>query len=95
MVKTYREMLNRQGLQALVEPVHIPDYHLMVGTAEDLSNQPIMVFKDYMPKTQAVNIARLENMSYEDIQQNLASGTLTINDFYQNVYPFGEPVVSD
>ena len=92
-MKQYRDVLNRQGFQSLHAPVQFPDYHLMVGDAEDLTSQPIIIWKDYIPKEQAVMLPDVDEMSYEEIQQNLASGKLTINDFFQNIYPLGEPLV--
>lgn len=92
-MKQYRDVLNRQGFQSLNAKVQFPNYHLMVGDAEDLTSQPIIIWKDYIPKEQAVMLPDVDEMSYEEIQQNLASGKLTINDFFQNIYPLGEPLV--
>ena len=92
-MKQYRDVLNRQGFQSLHTPVQFPDYHLMVGDAEDLTSQPTIIWQAYIPKEQAVMLPDVDEMSYEEIQQNLASGKLTINDFFQNIYPLGEPLV--
>lgn len=89
----YRRLLNMQGLRALAVPCQIPDYRLMIGNAEDLSPQPIMVFTDFMPQQVAQALPDVTDMSYEDIQQDLASGKLTIDDFFTNVYPLGEALM--
>lgn len=88
----YRQLCNAQALQAVPSVVHTPDYHLMVGSAEDLSSQPIVTYVDFMP---ADVYRRLPNakMTYEETQENLRAGTLTIDDFYQNVYPLGDAIV--
>lgn len=89
-MSNYRTMLNMQGLRALARPCDIPDYHLMIGNAENLESQPVMVFEDFMPKQVAQTLPDVTDMSYEEIQQNLATGKLTIDDFFANVYPLGD-----
>lgn len=89
----YRQFLNKQGAKALLKSPDIPDFHLMVGEAEDLSSKPIMIYENVMPKQVAKYLPRMEDMSYEEVQQNLASGKLTIDDFFSNVYPLGEPLM--
>lgn len=89
----YRQMLNRQGLKALLKTPDIPDYHLMVGDAEDLASKPVMVFENVMPKQVAKYLPQMGDMSYEEVQQNLASGKLTIDDFFNNTYPLGEALM--
>ena len=88
----YRNIINAIALRQIKKPVEIPDYHLMVGTAEQLKSQPIVHYVDFMPKSTYDNLPNPE-MTFEEVQQNLASGTLTIDDFFQNVYPLGEPIV--
>ena len=92
-MSSYRQMINGFGLLALGKPCQIPDYHLMIGTAEDLSSQPIMIFEDAMPKQVASMLPDIRDMDYEDVQSDLASGKLTIDDFFTNVYPLGDPIM--
>lgn len=89
----YRQMLNHQGLKALVKTPDIPDYHLMIGHAEELSSQPIMIFENVMPKQMVKYLPQMGDMTYEEVQQNLASGKLTIDDFFTNTYPLGESLM--
>lgn len=84
--------MNRFGLQSLSAPVHIPDFHLMIGSAEDLSSKPIIIWEDVMPKQVYQALPNVSGMTYEQVQENLASGKLTINDFFQNTYPLGDPL---
>lgn len=88
----YRGCINAQAMQVLAQTVHVPDYHLMVGSAEDLSSQPIVTYVDFMPKDVYKRLPD-NKMTFEQVQENLASGTLTIDDFYQNVYPLGDAIV--
>lgn len=89
----YRAVVNRIGLNILTTAPSIPDYHLMIGSAEQLASQPIMTFEDFMPKQVAKLLPDITDMTYEDVQENLASGKLTINDFFTNVYPLGDALV--
>lgn len=84
----YGGVLKNIALQTIDKPVQVPDYHLMVGTAEDLASQPIVTYVDFMPKNVYRNLPDPE-LSYEDVQQKLSAGQLTIDDFFQNVYPLG------
>lgn len=87
----YRNIINRQALNVLSKSPQIPDNRLMVGVAEDLTPQPIVVFADYMPSNTAALLPKTTDLKYEDIQNMLANGELTIDDFFQNVYPLGNP----
>lgn len=88
---SYKNIQNAHALKNVVKPAKIPDYHLMVGTAEDLSSQPLVHYVDFMPK-QTYKMLPDNKMTYEDVQANLEAGTLTIDDFFGNVYPLGEAI---
>lgn len=89
----YRDILNRQGLNILKKPVQIPDSRLMIGHAEDLTPQPIVTYADYMPANVSALLPKTSDLSYEDVQGLLANGQLTIDDFFEGVYPLGDAVV--
>lgn len=89
----YRVVINRFASNCIQKKVDIPDYHLMVGSAECLHPLPLVVFPDYMPKNMAKPIIDNSKLSYEEIQQNLSSGKLSINDFYENIYPMGDAII--
>lgn len=87
----YYQNLGLHGFKHISKNCEIPDFHLMVGTAENLASQPIVNYVDFMPKT-TYNLLPDPEMSYEQIQENLASGTLTIDDFFANVEPLGDAI---
>lgn len=89
----YRSVVDAIALKTLQKRNDVPDYHLMVGDAEDLSSKPIMIFEEFMPKQTAKYLPNTSEMTYEDVQQNLASGKLTIDDFFANTYSFGDPIM--
>lgn len=87
----YRQVMEAIALNQLTRPVQVPDYRLMAGTAEELSSQPIVAYIDFMPKSD-YNMLPDPNLSYEDVQDKLASGQLTVDDFFANTYQLGSPL---
>lgn len=87
----YIGIIRNIALQAIDKPVQVPDYHLMVGTAEDLKSQPIVTYADFMPENVYKRLPNPE-MTYEEVQEKLSAGELTIDDFFQNTYPLGNPL---
>lgn len=91
-MKGYRNIIDRQALNIVSKSPQIPDNKLMVGNAESLHSLPILVFADYMPSQTSAILPNTADLSYEEVQQQLASGQLTIDDFFANVYPLGNPI---
>ena len=89
----WRKIINQHALNTLSKNPQVADNRLMIGSAEDLTSQPIMIFADYMPASTSALLPNTSDLSYEEVQGMLASGQLTIDDFFQNVYPLGNPVV--
>lgn len=87
----YKNIQNMHALKSWLKDVKVPDYHLMVGASEDLSSQPIVHYVDFMPAP-VYNMLPDDKLTYEDVQKNLEAGTLTIDDFFGNVYSLGEAV---
>lgn len=87
----YYQNLGIHGFKHIAKNCQIPDYHLMVGSAENLATQPIVNYVDFMPKS-TYNLLPDPKMSFEDIQENLAAGTLTIDDFFTGVEPLGDAI---
>lgn len=88
----YRNIIDRQALNVVRKNPDIPDYHLMVGQAEQLAPLPILVYQDYMTAEVAKMLPKTADMTAEEVQRKLKTGELTIDDFFQNVYPLGNPI---
>lgn len=91
----YRQILNMFGRKSLLKPVHVPDFDLMVGDAENLSSQPIILYEQAMPKQTYNALPNLSEMTYEEVQQDLASGKLSIDDFFLNTSTIQDAIVSE
>lgn len=87
----YRQMLDRFALNSLIKLPEIPDFHLMVGSAEMLDGQPITIYeKSNLPATLVQGYTDIQkNMSNDDIAQAIANNTLEVNDLNWNVATIG------
>ena len=47
---TYKQNINRQAYNVINKLPEVPDYHLMIGDAEELNTVPVLVAKTYVPK---------------------------------------------
>ena len=86
----YWEMLNRHALISLIKSPEIPDYHLMVGSAENLAPTSIGVAQMTVPKEVAKNLSKFEDMTDEEKIKAIADGTLEVNDFNGNIATIGD-----
>lgn len=86
----YQECLNAHALAVLSKPIQIPDYHLMVGSAEELTPLPLMIYQDYLSPEVAKNLQSFDKMTNEEIQQAIADGSLEVNDLNGNVSLIGD-----
>lgn len=62
----------------------IPDYHLMVGTAECLEEVPLLISQAKVPEGVAKQLHTYDTMSNDDVEQAIADNILEINDFNGN-----------
>ena len=85
----YRQTLNAFAYKQVTKPVHIPDYHLMVGSAENLNPLPIILSKQYVPSEVAIKQAQLNKLSDEEIEKALSTNALEVNDFNLNLITLG------
>ena len=85
----YRQTLNAFAYKQVTKPVHIPDYHLMVGSAENLNPLPIILSKQYVPSEVAIKQADLNKLSDEEIESAINNNLLEVNDFNINLLTLG------
>lgn len=76
----YKQTLNAFALKQLHKPVQIPDYHLMVGSAEQLEPLPIMITKNYVPKEVVIKQADISKLNDEEIASAIENNSLEVND---------------
>lgn len=87
---SYRQVINKQALSVLIKNPNIPDYHLMVGSAERLDGMPLMVYESSTIPTSLFNTYNeIKKMDSGDIEQAIADNSLEVNDLNFNVALLG------
>ena len=85
----YNGILNGIALGVLSKKAEIPDYHLMVGTAEHLASLPLLVYQDYLNFVPEPLKPEFTEQKYEDVNMQADAG-LSQNDFIYNTYFIGD-----
>lgn len=86
----YRQIIDKHGLQSLVKKPNIPDFHLMVGSAENISPLPLVIVNTYKIPQQVINnMEELKNLSSEEVEQAIANNNLEVNDLNWNLALIG------
>lgn len=86
---SYQQLLNGHALGALHKPPRIPDYHLMVGSAERLESLPLLVSTATYSKDVAKMITKTQQLSEEEVTEKLTNNLLEVNDFIENTALIG------
>lgn len=85
----YRGMMNRFALNTLIKNPETPDFHLMVGAAEDLAPMPLMIYKDVT----GVEVKPLiPDAKREDVDLSLQGTTYAQSDFPNNIFWLGAAI---
>lgn len=87
-----RMMMNRHGLNTLPARPSIPDPKLMIGAAEVLGFVPFVNQKKVLPVEAVPMVKATKDMSFEEFNEGLYSGSLEIDDFPTDSYYLGNPV---
>lgn len=90
--QNYFQFLNLHALRAKCTQLMIPDPKLMIGTAEDLSPQPVLVYKDLTDAHYSILTKQLENLESKRVEYGISHGEFEPDDFVSNTYYLGEPV---
>lgn len=90
--ENYRQYLNGIALMQKTKVAQIPDAHLMVGVAEDLSSQPVVVYKQYTNQAYNQLTKPLAQLPQEQTDNTLIGSVYTPDDFASNTFWLGEPV---
>lgn len=88
----YRKIINQFGLQQLTRNISIPDFHLMVGSAEYLASMPVLVYNDYLEAIPEPLQKPITDLNYEQAQAGMTNGELTVDDFVSNTFYIGSPL---
>lgn len=87
----YQQFLNFMGLKAKTKTAVIPDPKLMVGSAESLAPQDVLIYKDYTNASYNILTKQLNNIDNTQAEYGISDGEFSPDDFVQNTFYLGEP----
>ena len=86
----YSEILKKQALNNITKFPNIPDYHLMIGSAENLSSLPLLLYTSAsIPKAVVDNMEFFRNTDNEKIAEMINNNQIEINDMNWNIATMG------
>lgn len=86
----YNAILNKFALNTLTKPPNIPDFHLMVGSAETLAPLPLLVYESAkVPSELVQNMHTIQSKTSTEIADAIANNNLEVNDLNWNVALIG------
>ena len=88
----YQNIINKIAFGVLNKKPQIPDYHLMVGTAEVLGEVPLLVPQGKIPVEVAKALETMSKADNETIVSAIQNNTLEINDFNGNTAIIGSVI---
>lgn len=80
----YMQMLNAHALSQIKRKPDVPDWRLMIGTAEDLTPQPVLIQQYQIPKEVANNLTKLNQLNNDEIALAIDNNILEVNDYNGN-----------
>lgn len=90
MFPKYRSMINRQGLNALLRtPAVMPNPAMAVGGDDEMSNVPLIIFRDQHLPMPAPTMEHIYNLSYEKTAKKGAGDTISMDDFVTDDFNLG------
>lgn len=89
MFPDYRSMINRQAYQALTKSPVMPPAKLSIAGDDEMSNVPLLIFRDqHLPLPQPVT-QRMTELSYEKTAMDGAGDTLSLDNFVTDDFQLG------
>lgn len=86
----YRDVINKIAMSQVTTAPNIPDFHLMVGSAECLDSLAVLVYKNAsVPNTVIQNMQNISDLSNDEIAKKIADGSLEVNDINLNLATLG------
>lgn len=86
----YKNVLNQFALNTLIKKPNIPDFHLMVGSAETLASLPLLVYENARVPVEVVQVMNdAKEKTSEDIELAIANNNLEVNDLNWNLALIG------
>ena len=88
----YKNVLNAIALSQMPLVPDIPDFHLMVGSAEELAPLPLLIYQQYHNYNIKPLMEPTNNLSKEKVDLPLEGTEYTVDDFVTNTFYLGNPI---
>lgn len=86
----YRGIINNFALNTLTKAPNIPDFHLMVGSAETLAPLPLLIYENAKVPSEVIqNMNIMKSKTSEEIADAIADNNLEVNDLNWNLALIG------
>ena len=89
MYPVYRSMINAQGLRTLLKNPVMPNPALAVAGDDEMSNVPLVIFRDQHLPIPSPTMEHVYNLSYEKTAAKGANDTLSMEDFVTDDFNLG------
>ena len=89
MYPVYRNIINAQGLNALLKNPVMPNPNLAIANDDEMSNVPLVIFRDQHLPMPGATMEAIYNMSYEKTAKKGAGDTLSMDDFVTDDFNLG------
>lgn len=90
MYNGYNKIFNGHGLKALLKSPTMPNPNLAIADDDEMSNVPLVIFRDQHLPMPAPTMEAIYNMSYEKTAKKGANDTLSMQDFVTDDFQLGE-----
>lgn len=89
-MNVYRGIINQFALNTLIKNPNIPDFHLMVGSAETLAPLPLLVYENAKVPNEVVQTMKaVAEKDSNEIADAIANNNLEVNDLNWNLALIG------
>ena len=91
MLNGYRNLQNAQALKSLIKAPTMPNANLAIAGDDEMSNYPLLIFRDQHLKQPTAVTEDILTMPYEKTAVKGAGDTLSMEDFETQSFDLGNP----
>lgn len=91
MYPKYRNMVNLFGLKSLMKAPTMPPANLSVAGDDEMSNVPLVIFRDQHQRIPGAVVPKASQLYYEDVVEKGSGNTLSLDNFSTDDFDLGNP----
>lgn len=89
MYPGYRNMVNLLGLKSLLKAPTMPPASLAVSGDDEMSNVPLVIFRDQHQRIPGAVVPKASQLYYEDVAEKGAGVTISLDNFATDDFDLG------